>query len=48
MRLLCFDTVLGTKDLIILTKPENADASLSFHSRGKEKQSSEGGIIFTW
>lgn len=37
MRLLCFDIVLGIKDLIIFIKLENVDVLLSFYFRGKEK-----------
>ena len=35
---LCVDTVLGTRDLMMLNKLENAEASTSFHSRRREKQ----------
>lgn len=37
MRLLCFDIVLGIKDLIIFIKLENVDVLLSFYFRRKEK-----------
>lgn len=39
---LCVDTVLGTRDLMMLNKPENAEASTSFHSRRREKQITQG------
>ena len=41
--LLCVDTVLGTRDLIILNKPENADASMSFTPEGERNKSKKEG-----